>query len=110
MVIQDARKLNKFKQLIDRLKAHPDNIEHTESPIKNEDVLRLLEISKKMSKSEAIQFAVEFTIENFGLKAISLSPTEEKLEKLRYAQKEAHEASEDLGDNDSDDIRDKTYG
>ena len=110
MVIQDVWRMNKYKKLVDKLKAHPDNIEHTESPIKNKDILRLLEVSKTMSKSEAIQFAVKFTLENFGLKTISLSPIEEKLEKLRYAQKEVHEASEDLGDNDSDDIRDKTYG
>ena len=98
MVIQDARKLNRYKELVDKLKVYPDGIEHTEAPIKNKDILKLLEISKTMSKSEAMQFAVEFTLENFNKIDISLSPVELKLEKLRYAQKEAHEASDELLD------------
>ena len=98
MVIQDVWRMNKYKKLVDKLKAHPDSIERTGSPIRNKDMLRLLEVSKKMSKSEAIRFAVEFTVDNFGLKSVPLSPIEEKLEKLRYAQKEAHEASEELLD------------
>ena len=98
MVIQDMRKMNVYKKLIDKLKAYPDGIEHTESPIKNSDILKLLEVSKTMSKTEAIQFAVRFTLDNFGQKAVSLSPIEEKLEKLRYAKEEAHKASGELLD------------
>ncbi len=98
MVTQDARKINVYKQLVDKLEAHSDGIEHTEAPIKNSDVLKLLKLSKAMSKSDAIQFAVKFTIDNFGQKAIVLSPIEEKLEKLRYAKEETHKASDELLD------------
>ena len=97
MVIQLWRQ-NKYKKLVDKLKAHPDSIEHTEAPIKNSDVLRLLEISKTMTKSEAIQFAVNFTNNNFGQKTIPLSHVGEKLEKLRYAKEEKHEACNELLD------------
>ena len=97
MVIQDMRRTNRYKRYVDKLKAYPNNIEHTEAPIKNDDVLKLLSLSKTMTKTEAIQFAVKFTIENFR-EAVALNPIEEKLEKLRYAQKEAHEASDELLD------------
>lgn len=98
MVTQDARRINIYEKLVDKLKSHSDGIEHTEAPIKNSDVLKLLEISKAMSKSEAIQFAVKFTIDNFGQNNITLSPIEAKLEMLRYAKEEAHEASDELLD------------
>lgn len=98
MIRQDMRKLNTYNRLIDKLKKHSDSIEHTEAPIRNKDMLVLLELSKTTTKSAAIQFAVDFTIENFGQKAISLSPIEQKLEKMRYAEKEAHDASEELLD------------
>ncbi len=98
MPVQDVWKLNKYHKLIDKLKANPDNIEHTESPIMNSDILKLLEVSKTMSKSDAIQFAVKFTLDNYGQKPISLSPIEEKLEKLRYAKEEAHKSSDELLD------------
>lgn len=98
MVKQDMKRINMYKKLVDKLKAHPDNIEHTEAPIRNKDILKLLELSKITTKTEAIQFAVKFTIDNFGLKAVSLSHVEEKLEKLRYAQEKEHELSNELID------------
>lgn len=111
MVIQDVWRQNKYKKLVDKLKANPEGIEHTEAPIKNNDILKLLEVSKKITKSEAIQFAVNFTIENLSAQVvyadrvsidrITLSPTEKKLEKLRYAAKEAHDASDELLDSEN---------
>lgn len=95
---RDMWRLNKYNKLVDKLKANFNSIEHTEAPIKNSDILKLLDVSKTMSKSEAIQFAVKFTLDNYGQKYISLSPIEEKLEKLRYAKEEAHKASDELLD------------
>lgn len=89
MSMEESWKVKKFKVLIDKLKSNPDAIVHTEASIMSRDVLELIELSKTTSKSEAIQFAIKFTVD--ALKA-------NKLKNLRYAKKEAHEASDDLLD------------
>lgn len=97
-MVKDTLKLSKYNKLINKLKNNLNKIEHTESPIKNGDMIKLLELSNAMSKSEAIQFAVKFTLDNYGRNPISLNPIEEKLEKLRYAKEDAHKASGELLD------------
>ena len=98
MDAKEKWRMNRHKILIGRIKANLDSIEIGEAPIYNRDMLKLIELFDAKSKSEALQFAVKFTIDNFDLKSIPLSPVEEKLEKLRYARKDAHEASEELLD------------
>jgi len=91
-------RMNRHKIIMNKLKANPDSIEIGEAPIYNRDMLKLIELFDAKSKSEALQFAVKFTIDNFDLKSTPLSSVEEKLEKLRYARKDAHEASNELTD------------
>jgi len=82
---REKLRINKHKKIMNRLKANSDSIEIGEAPIYNKDMLKLIELFDAKSKSEALQFAVKFTIDNFELKVTSLSSVEEKLEKLRYA-------------------------
>ena len=88
---REKLRINKHKKIMNRLKANSDSIEIGEAPIYNRDMLKLIELFSAKSKSEALQFAVKFTIDNFDLKSTPLSSVEEKLEKLRYVQKEVHE-------------------
>lgn len=83
----------KFDELVKRLKHFPEKIVYADIPFKNNDILRLIELTGTKSKSDAIQFAVKYTIERLEDKM-----NEEKLEKLSYLQKEAHESSNKLHD------------
>ena len=102
---EDAMRAGGRRMLIERLKSNPDDIVYTNTPIKNSDMLQLLELSKCVGKSEAVLFAVGFTVDALRRKAL-----EEKLEQKRYVRKETHESSKDLKDSGSDSIRDKSYG
>lgn len=99
---KQTQMISKYKKLISDLEAHPDVIMHTETPIKNRDILNLIKLSNTMSKSQAIQFAVEFTINNCKgegyIEKQKMSSLERKLEKLRYGEDAARESSNDLID------------
>jgi hypothetical protein len=75
MIKHSLINLNRFKQLIDNLEAHPDIIERVYVPIKCEDMLKLLELSGTMTRSDAIQFAISYAIDRHNGKI---------LEELRY--------------------------
>ena len=75
----NTMKAGGYRMLIERLKSNPDDIVYTNTPIKNSDMLQLLELSKCTGKSNAVLFAVNFTIYTLSEKAL-----EEKLEQRRY--------------------------
>lgn len=92
------RNPNIYKKLLAKLKSNPDVISISECPIRNSDIVRLLELTGKQTKSDAISFAVESFINSAADKSVYKSSLEEKLEKLRYGKMAAHEASNDLID------------
>lgn len=100
MDIKEKWRMNRYKIMVNRIKANLDYIEIGEAPIYNRDMLKLFELFNAKSKSEAIQSAVRFALDNYELKYTPLSSAEEKLEKLRYAKQEVHEASDDLLDSE----------
>ncbi len=83
MSLTNAWKSSKFRTLMEKLKSFSDVIEMSQAPILNKDMHQLIELTETTSKSEALQYAVTFTIDNIK---------QSKLEMLRYTRKEAHEA------------------
>lgn len=107
MTLSKVIRMNAFRNLMDKLALRPDIIERTYVPIKNRDMTKLLEFSETIDRSSAVQFAIQYTIDCFEqslevivekAQDVSSSSFAEKLEKMRYAEQEAHDASNELND------------
>lgn len=65
MANTEAMKLSRRRNTIEKLKLSPDVLSKFVGVVKHSDMVKLFEVSKVNSVSDAIQYAVEFTLNSF---------------------------------------------